>query len=56
MAKSIFSEEHREAISKGLKGKKFTEEHKQAMRDAWARRKALKQKSVGVDAVQGGGE
>lgn len=56
MAKSIFSEEHKKAISNGLKGKPKSEETRQKMREAHARRKALKAKSVGVDAVIGGGE
>lgn len=46
----------RNKISATKTGGKHTEETRQKMREAHARRKALKQKFVGVDAVVGGGE
>lgn len=46
MAKSIFSAEHKKAISNGLKGKPRSEEAKarisEGVTKAWARRKAMK--------------
>ncbi len=47
--KSIFSREHCNAISKGLTGRKLTEEHKAKMREAWKRRKEMQKKAVTTD-------
>lgn len=44
--KTIFSEEHKQNIAAGLKGKKHTEERKANMREAWKRRKARSQKTT----------
>ncbi len=52
MAKTVFSPEHCEAIRKSLKGRVFSEEHKKKLREARAKREALK-RTVAVDTLGG---
>lgn len=50
--KSIYSDEHKQAISKGLKGRVFSEEHKKALKEARAKRELKKQRTIAVDTLQ----
>lgn len=52
MAKSIYSDEHKAAISKGLKGRVLSEEHKEKLKAARKARELKKQKTVAVDTLQ----
>lgn len=52
MAKTVFSQEHCEAIRKSLKGRVFSEEHKEKLKEARKLRELKKQKTVSVDTLQ----
>ncbi len=49
--KTTLSASHIEKIRQSKLGKPRTEEAKRKISEGWARRKALKQKTVGVDSL-----